>query len=167
MESLANDLRFAFRMLWKSPLVTTVALASLAIGIGANTTNFTPINAFFLRGLAVRESDRVAVVNTTDAKQTGGPIGDLRGVSRPNYEDLRYQNEVFSGLTNIVFVGASLSSPDGEPEQIGGRMVSGNYFEVLGVSPALGRGFLPEEDETPSTHPVVVLSHSFWSPICP
>ena len=164
METIVNDIKFAFRMLMKSPMVTAVAIASLALGIGANTTIFTLINAVFLRGLAVKDADRIAVVYTTDEKQAGaGPAGILNQVSRPNFEDLRDQNEIFSEIANILFVGASLSSPDSEPEQIGGRMVSASYFDVLGVEFDLGRGFLPDEDATPGTHPVVVLSHNFWT----
>jgi putative ABC transport system permease protein len=146
-------------MLWKNRTVTLAAIASLAVGIGANTTIFTFINAVFLRDLVVKNAERVANVLTTDEKQPR----DGRGVSRPNYEDLRDRSEVFTGLANVLFVGASLSSAEGEPELLDGQLVSGNYFDVLGVQPVIGRGFLPEEDETPGTHPVVVLSHGFWS----
>ncbi len=163
METLVNDLKYAVRMLWKSPLITAVALASLAIGIGANTTIFTLINAIFFKGLAIEKPERVTVVFTTDEKQQGGPLGNLSPLSRPNFESLRDQSEVFSGLVNMIFTGASFTTGDSEPEQIGGQMVSGNYFDVLRVQPTIGRGFLPEEDETPSTHPVVVLSHDFWT----
>ncbi len=164
METFVNDLKFAFRMLVKSPLVTTVAVSSLALGIGANTTIFTLINAVFLRGLAVKDADRIAIVYTTDEKQAGtSPFGNLSPVSRPNFEDLRDQNEIFTDITNVIFVGASLSSSDSEPEQIGGQMVSASYFDALGVEFDLGRGFLPDEDDTPGTHPVVVLSYNFWT----
>ncbi len=163
METLVNDLKYAVRMLWKSPLITAVALASLAIGIGANTTIFTLINAVFFKGLAIEEPERVMVVYTTDEKQQGGPLGNFSPVSRPNFESLREQNEVFSGLVNMIFAGASFRTGDSEPEQIGGQMVSGNFFEVVRVQPTIGRGFLPEENETPSTHPVVVFSHEFWN----
>jgi predicted permease len=164
MESFVNDLKFAFRMLVKSPLVTTVAVASLALGIGANTTIFTLINAVFLQGLAVKDADRIAMVYTTDEKQAGtSPFGNISPVSRPNFEDIRDRNEIFSEMTNVIFAGASFSSPDSEAEQIGGQMVSADYFDVLGVEFDVGRGFLPDEDDTPGTHPVVVLSYNFWT----
>ena len=134
METLVNDLKYAVRMLWKSPLITAVALASLAIGIGANTTIFTLVNAVFFKGLAIEEPERVTVVFTTDEKQQGGPLGNLSPLSRPNFESLRDQSEVFAGLVNMIFAGASFTTGDSEPEQIGGQMVSGNYFEVLNVA---------------------------------
>jgi predicted permease len=164
METFVNDLKFAFRMLVKSPLITTVAVASLALGIGANTTIFTLINAVFLQGLAVKDAERIAMVYTTDEKQAGtSPFGNISPVSRPNFEDIRDRNEIFSEMTNVIFVGASLSSPDSEAEQIGGQIVSSDYFDLLGVEFDLGRGFLPDEDDTPGTHPVVVLSYNFWT----
>ena len=163
METLLADLRFSLRTLRKSPLLTSVAVLSLALGIGANTTIFTVINAIFLRSLPIEEPARLAVVFTTDEKTEGASQFGISRVSRPNYEDLRDENNVFADVASIMFAGASLAAPGGEPEQIGGQLVTANYFEVFGVEPALGRDFLPEEDETPGQNPVVILSHDFWT----
>ena len=103
METLLKDLRFAVRTLNKTPLVTAAALVSLALGIGANTTIFTLVNAVFLRGLPIEEPDRVVSLFTTEAKQQAGPLGNLMPVSRPNYVDLRDETDVFSELVDVAF----------------------------------------------------------------
>jgi predicted permease len=163
MEALLNDLRFAVRTLVKSPLLTGVAVVSLALGIGANTTIFTVINAVFLRALPVEDPARIAVVFTTDEKIDASQSLNFSRVSRPNFESIRDETNVFSGVASVIFAGASLAAPGGEPEQIGGELVTANYFDVFGVEPVLGRGFASDEDETPGADPVVVLSHEFWS----
>ncbi len=162
MENLFNDLRFAFRTLMKTPLVTAAALISLALGIGANTTIFTLVNAFFLRGLPIEDPERLVALFTTEEKQQAGPLGNLMPVSRPNYIDLRDETDVFSHLVDVAFVPADLAAPGGEPEQVFGLQVAGGYFEVLGIEPFHGRLFGPRDDVEPGGHPVVVLSHRFW-----
>ncbi len=162
METLLKDFRFAFRTLKKTPLVTTAALVSLALGIGANTTIFTLVNAVFLRGLPIVEPDRVVALFTTEEKQQAGPLGNLMPVSRPNYVDLRDETDVFSELVDVAFVPADLAAAGGEPEQIFGMQVAGGYFEMLGVKPFHGRLLGPQDDVTVGGHPVVVLSHRFW-----
>jgi len=163
MDSFLQDLRFASRMLLKSPLVTGAALLSLALGIGANTTIFTLVNAFFLRGpAAVEEPATLVNVFTTEPGQR---FGAFMPTSRLNYEDLRDRTEVFSELVDMLFVGAALTTPGSEPEQVGGQMVTDNYFETLGVRAARGRVFNPEDTEAgggPGSRPVVVLNHDFW-----
>ncbi len=162
METLLKDLRFAFRTLKKTPLVTAAALVSLALGIGANTTIFTLVNAVFLRGLPIEEPDRVVALFTTEEKQQAGPLGNVMPVSRPNYVDLRDETDVFSQLVDVAFVPADLAAAGGEPEQIFGMQVAGGYFEMLGVKAFHGRLLGPQDDETVGGHPVVVLSHRFW-----
>ncbi|HET9532774.1 MAG TPA: ABC transporter permease [Blastocatellia bacterium] len=160
METLFQDLRYGGRMLLRSKAFTAVAVLSLALGIGANTTIFTIINAVFLNPLPLAEPSELMTVYGTDERNTGG-FNDFMPISFPNYVDYRDQNDVFSGLVSFTGVGMSLSG-DGEPEQIGGLLVTGNYFDVLGVKALQGRTFLPEEDRTPGTHPVVVLSYNLW-----
>lgn len=162
METLLKDIRFAFRTFAKSPLVTGAALVSLALGIGANTTIFTLVDAVLLRSLPVEEPGRLVGVFTTEAKQNNSQLGGFMPVSRPNYEDLRDQTGVFSELVDTTFVRADLSARGGEPEQILGQQVAGSYFRMLGVEAFRGRTFGPEVDSTPGAHPVVVLSHRFW-----
>ena len=160
METLWQDLRFGFRMLLKSRAFTAVAILSLALGIGANTTIFTLVNAVFLQPLPVKEPAQLISVFGTDEKNKGNLL-NFMPISYPNYVDYRDQNDVFSGL--LAFGGVAMSlSGRGEPEQINGLIVSGNYFDVLGVKAARGRTFLPEEDRTPGTHPVIVISHGLW-----
>ena len=157
IETVWKDLRYAMRSFLRAPGFTAVAIVSLALGIGANTTIFSLVNAVFLRQLAVAEPDRVMSVFTNDEKNTGS-----LQVSYPNFEEFRDRNEVFSGLFSFTGAGLSLSG-QGNPEQIFGLLVSGNYFDVLGVRPAIGRAFLPQEDAAPGAGPVVVLSHGTWS----
>jgi predicted permease len=160
MGTLWQDIRFGARMLFKSRAFTVVAILSLALGIGANTTIFTMVNAVLLQPLPVAEQSELMSVYGTDEKNRGNQL-DYAPISYLNYVDYRDQNDVFSGL--LIFGGATMSlSGTGEPEQVNGLIVSGNYFDVLGVKAKQGRTFLPEEDSTPGTHPVIVVSHSLW-----
>jgi len=160
MESLVQDMRYGLRMLRKNPGFTLIAVLSLGLGIGANTMIFTLVNAVLLRPVPVRDVDRLAAVFTTDEKNRGNLFAFMP-VSRPNFEDYRDQSNVFEGMAATGGVAVSLSG-GGEPEQLFGFMVTGNYFSLLGVKMQLGRGFLPEEDRTPGTHPVVVLADGLW-----
>jgi macrolide transport system ATP-binding/permease protein len=153
---MLTDLRLALRLLLKSPLFSLVAIGTLALGIGANTAIFSFINAFFLKGFTVREPHELVTLYTTDERNPG-----LLPVSHLNFRDYQDQNEVFSGLACFGFAPANLVL-DGEPFQLNGEIVSGNYFDVLGVRAALGRTFRPEEYATTGTHPVVVLGAAFW-----
>jgi len=153
---MLQDVRYAFRTLRKTPGFTAVAVVMLACGVGANTAIFTLINTLFLRPIAVHEPSRLVSLFAVDSKNPG----DF-GTSHPNYEDIRDHNEVFTGVAAAAFTAAALATND-EPEQLPIEMVSANYFSVLGVEPALGRGFRPEEDRTPDAYPVAVLSHPLW-----
>jgi predicted permease len=160
MGTLLQDFRFAARLLLKSPGFTAVAVLSLALGIGANTTIFTLVNAVLLHPLAMKDPDSLVAVFTTDERNRG-TFFNLMPTSRLNFEDYRKSNDVFSGLA--AHNGLALAySGKGEPEQIFGEMVTGDYFSVLGVTPALGRGFLPDEDKLPGASLVTVLSYNFW-----
>ncbi len=160
MATLLQDFRFAARLLLKSPGFTAVAVLSLALGIGANTTIFTLVNAVLLHPLPMKDPDSLVAVFTTDERNRGA-FFNLMSTSPLNFADYRKLSDVFTGL--VAHQGLALSfSGKGEPEQIFGEIVSGDYFTVLGVTPALGRGFLPDEDEVPGRSLVAVLSHNFW-----
>ncbi len=151
-----QDFRYATRMFKKSPSLTAVALLSLALGIGANTAIFSLVNAVFLLPLPVADPDRLVAIFTTDKNNPGN-----LETSHLNFVDLREKNQVFSGIADYVTIPLTLSGSD-QSERITAQLVSGNYFDVLGVRPIAGRTFYPEEDLTPGTSPVVVLSYNFW-----
>lgn len=146
-----QDLRYGAHMLRAQPAFTAVAVFCLALGIGANTAIFSLLNAVFFRPLPVAEPDRLVALSRVNEWP----------VSYPDFTVLRNSNNVLAGLAvhtdTVVNFGASEHS-----EVVLGSLVSGNYFDVLGVKPALGRAFLPEEDRTPGTHSVVIISHNFW-----
>ena len=162
---LLQDLRFGARMLAKQPGFTAVAVLALALAIGVNTAILSAVNGFVLRPLPVEKP--AELVSPYWGKKTDTQVwGDF---SYPNYVDLREQNTSFSDLCAWTEASAGISSGEsrsaGDSERaevVWGELVSGNYFDVMGVKPMLGRGFLPEEDRTPNAHPVVVISHSLW-----
>ncbi len=164
-DEMFQDLRFGLRMLVKDKAFTAVAVLTLALGIGVNTAILSTVNSFLIRPLPVEKPDEL-VVGFWGGKTDSEVWGDF---SYPNYIDLRDQNKSLSGLLAWSMTSAGISSGenhstgDNERAEIGwGEIVSGNYFDVLGVKPILGRGFLPEEDRTQDAHPVVVISHSLW-----
>ena len=149
-----RDLKYAFRMLVKAPGFTAVAVLSLALGIGANTAIFSLINAVLLRPLPVSDASTLVSVSQTDQRNPGNlPVSDL------NFRDLRAQNTVFSDMGAFAFAQVNYSAGD-EALPVPAQVVTANYFSLLGATPALGRGFLPEE-ETKAT-PVAVISQGFW-----
>ncbi len=155
LEAFGQDLRYGTRLLLRAPGFTAVAVVSLAIGIGANTAIFSLVDKVLIRKLPVEEPDRLVVVSATRGQ------GISTTSSFADFVDYRDRNEVFEGLV-ATFQRALTLSDGGQAERIQGLIVSGNYFSVLGVRPAHGRGFLPEEDETASTHPVVVIGYGLW-----
>jgi putative ABC transport system permease protein len=158
MESLWQDLRHSLRALRRSPAFTIAAVASLALGIGANTLIFTFLNALFFKSLPVTEPDRLVALYSVDLEKQ-----DLMSLSYPDFEDVRREaGRLFSRLAVFRNVPVALSGDGGEPAQLQGQIVSGSYFDVLGLRPAAGRFFLRDEDATPGTHPVAVLSHNLW-----
>ena len=160
---LREDIRYAARLLVKSPVFTIAAVASLGLGVGANTTIFSVVNEVLLNPLPIQEPARVVSVFTTDAKNRDR-FQSFMSISYPNFRDYREQGgQVLSGTAATVFVPLSLTT-GGEPEQINGEMVTGNYFDVLGVRAATGQtfSFTAAEDEQLGAHPVVVLSDMLW-----
>src|SRR5436309_997118 len=158
MAIFLQDLKFGVRLLAKTPGFTIIAALSLALGIGANTTIFTLVNAVLLNPLPVEEPSRLAAVWTTDERNTGG-FNSFLQTSSLNFRDLRDKNEVFSGLAAHQGVPLNISGGTGEPQQIFGEIVTGNYFSLLGAKPLLGRGFLAEEDRVPGEKLVAVVSY--------
>src|SRR5499426_3763870 len=154
LEILWQDLRYGVRMLLKNPGFTTIAVLTLSLGIGANTAIFTLLDKVLIRPLPVERPDQLV----TFVEDAGGAAAIF---SYPLYADLRDRNDVLSGV--VAFEQRPFSMSDGNAtERVIGQIVTGNYFTVLGVRPALGRFFLPEEDRTPNTHPVIVISHGLW-----
>src|SRR5215470_13317581 len=154
LEELLQDLRIGVRTLRKNPGFTFVVAATLALGIGANTAIFGLVDALLLRPLPMVKAPSELVMLVRGDGQ--GPT-----LSYPDFTVLRERNEALSDLALYTHAPISFGN-NVRSEVVLGAMVSGNYFDVLGIKPALGRTFLPEEDRTPGTHPVVVLSHSFW-----
>jgi hypothetical protein len=166
-DRFAQDLRYAARMLRKSPGFTAVAVLSLALGIGANTAIFSLMNAVMLRALPVQEPGRLVLFG----KGTwGGIMDDLPNrswqlFSYPFYRDVQRQSQVLSGVTAMMSLPndvRALVSGNMESEPAHARLVSGTYFSVLGVKPAAGRFFTDDEDGTPGGNPVAVISNSWW-----
>ncbi|MGB7922147.1 MAG: ABC transporter permease [Pyrinomonadaceae bacterium] len=155
IETLLQDLRFGIRRMLKNPVFTIVATLSLALGIGANTAIFSLVNTVLLRPLPVARPGELLSVFPMARDNS------VQAFSYLNYVDFRDRNEVFSGLLLSRFAPMSFSRDDNN-ERIWGYLVSGNYFDVLGVEAARGRTFLPEEDRTRLSHPVAVVSHGCW-----
>ncbi len=157
MTGIREDLRYAFRAITRNRGVAAAAVLSLALGIGANTTIFTMLNAILLRPLPVRDPARLVTVHTLDPRNPGMLL-----CSYPNFKDYRDRNQVFSSLLVYSPVTVTMSG-HGDPQLLIAHMASGNYFSELGVRPILGRGFLPEEDVVPGASPVAVISYALWT----
>jgi predicted permease len=164
VDTTRQDLRYAFRTIRRSPGFSTMAVVSLALGIGANTAIFTLINAVMLRALPVRSPEELVSVGDPSrptAMREGAPMVDV--LSYPLYLRLRDRNRVFTGLLASGRSGrVEMTIGEGAAVDVRGRLVSGNYFDVLGVPPAIGRAFSAEEERTPGTSPVVVISDALW-----
>jgi putative ABC transport system permease protein len=141
------DLRYAVRMMRKNPGFTVAAVIILALEIGANTAVFSIIDAVVFRPLPVWYPEQLAAITSSS--------------SYPDYLDFRNDDQVFSGVAAFSGIPLELSN-DEHPEGFAGRCVSTNFFEVLGLKMAAGRGFLPEEDNSPGSHPVAVITYRFW-----
>src|SRR5215468_7212419 len=153
-DEMFQDLRYGVRMLAQGRGFTVAAVLCLALGIGANTAIFSLASAVLWRPLPVERPAQLVEIIRGD-----GMNGNT--LSHPDYLAISARNDTLAGLAISSLT--ELSFGHGKQSQmIAGELVSGNYFDVLGVRPALGRAFLPEEDRTPGTHPVVVVSHDFW-----
>jgi macrolide transport system ATP-binding/permease protein len=157
MGNLMQDLQYGARLLAKRPGLSTIAIVTLALGIGANTAIFSLVNTALLRPLPIEKPDRLVSLNSVST--TGKD--NYPTFSYPNYRDLRDRNDVFDGLLCYRFSPISVSN-NGVNERMWAYLVSGNYFEVLGVTPALGRFFTQDDDRAPGAHPVTVLTYNCW-----
>jgi predicted permease len=159
LDTLVQDVRYGVRTLAKNPAFTVVAIATLALGIGANTAMFSLLDQVVLRLLPVRDPEQLVIV-----RETGNHYGNSYGantISWPMFEDLRDNNEVFSGMFCRFPARVTIGYGD-QAAQISADLVSGSYFPILGVGAALGRTIAPDDDAIPDSRPVVVLSYSFW-----
>jgi len=164
MQTLWQDIRYAIRMLTKNAAFSFVAVLSLALGIGANTTIFTVVNAILLNPLPVKDVSRVVEIDTVDTKTRVTAANAVKlGMSYMNFQDYARQTQLFSAVTCLVGPLPVTWSGGAEPRQLQGQMVSASYFDLLGLRPAAGRFFLPDEDTKPGGNNVAVLSYSLWT----
>ncbi len=163
MQTLMQDLRYGLRMLAKNPGFTAIVVLTLALGIGANTAIFSLMNQILLRQLPVQNPNELVVLHAPGPVQ--GHVSDdgdeTESFSYPMYKGLRESSTAVCNMLGQYAFSASISS-HGQTEHASGQLVSGNYFEALGVPPAMGRVFSLDDDRVPGGHPVVVLSHAYW-----
>ncbi|HYL96795.1 MAG TPA: ABC transporter permease, partial [Terriglobales bacterium] len=155
METLLQDIRYGLRMLRKSPGFTAVAVITLALGIGANTAMFSVVDAVLLKPLNFPHSEQLVSVNEVDSRRPGKPDT----FSYPDFFDYRAQNQTFAGMATYRDASFTLTGV-GQPQHLDGEVVSSDFFSVLGMPPALGRGFRREEEQAGRW--AVVLSHQLW-----
>ena len=151
MRTLLQDLKYGVRLLSKSPAFTAVAVLSLTLGIGANSTIFTLAKAFFLESVPVKEPARVVSLYS-NAQSRKGPPQEYLPTPYLNAVDYHEKTAVFSGSSIAIFTGLQYVV-SGKQQQLFGELVNGNFFDVLGVAPVLGRGFSAEEDATHDPSP--------------
>lgn len=163
MQELWRDIRYGLRVLAKNPGFTFIAVVTLALGIGANTAIFSLLNQVLLRRLPVRNPQELVVLKSPGPQH--GHVwsdGDSSEIfSYPVYKGLAKNTTVFDGVIAKYEFAASIAT-HGQTDRGSGELVSGNYFDVLGVRPALGRVLSPDDDNAQGAHPVLVLSHAFW-----
>ena len=156
MDDLIRDFSHGVRLLVRRPGFTAVAVASLALGVGLNTTLFSVVNAVLFRDTPVREPERLVEVYSSLSDDF-----PYLTTSYPDYLSIREGTNAFSGLTAHAFVRGILAT-GGEPAVVTGETATESYFDVLGLTPALGRAFLAEENVGEGQHPVMVLGHGLW-----
>lgn len=153
---MLQDLRYAIRTLLKRPGFTLVVIITLALGVGANTAIFSVTDKLLFKSLAVKNPEQLFLINSISVS----PFFVSNAFSYPVFNDYRTQDSGLLGLLAFNKTEVHLRTPEGS-ERVTAEFVSGNYFDVLGVTAARGRVFLPEEDKTPGTQPVVVISERF------
>jgi predicted permease len=160
MNGFIEDVRYALRTLVKTPGFTVVVVLTLALGIGANTAIFSLTDQLLLRLLPVRSPEQLVVLDGPGAFQ--GRTFNTGTFSYPMYRDFRDRNTVFDGVIARFPAPLTLMT-GGQSERVRGELVSGNYFDVLGVRAHIGRTFTQADDQTPGGHPVAALSYNFWT----
>jgi predicted permease len=163
LHTLWQDVRYGLRMLAKSPGFTAIAILTLALGIGANTAIFSILNQVLLRRLPVRNPDKLVILKSPGPKRghVWSDGDDSEVFSYPLYKGLAKNTSVFDGVMARYEFPASIAS-HGQTDRGSGELVTGNYFDVLGVRPALGRVLTSADDDVQGAHPVLVLSHAYW-----
>lgn len=166
LETLAQDIRYGLRMLRNSPGFTVVAVLTLALGIGANTAIFSVISAVMLRMLPVHEPERLVQVAFQGTHGARSFVG--QSFSYPMFKDLRQRNQVFTDLSAFDYWDSFDAQLVGPQPGVGrgslkAQLVSANFFSLLGVNPAIGRTFAPDEDDGAGAHPVAVISYGVWT----
>jgi predicted permease len=160
METLFQDARYAIRTLLKNPGFTAIAITALALGIGANTVIFSVVDSVLLRPLRFKESDRLVSLWETNSRQGDQQAKDAKASGIANFTDWDSRNQVFEGMAAYFSWTYNLTGVD-DPERIEAAVVTGGFFDVLGVQSAIGRRIVPDDDQ-PGKDNVVVLSHGFW-----
>jgi len=163
MHTLLQDVRYGLRMLAKNPGFTCIAILTLALGIGANTAIFSLLNQVLLRRLPVRNPEELVVLKSPGPKRghVWSDGDDSEVFSYPLYKGLAKNGTVFDGVIARYEFAAGIASR-GQTDRGSGELVTGNYFQVLGVRSALGRVLSPADDDVQGAHPVLVLSHAYW-----
>jgi predicted permease len=160
LRDFVYDLRFSARSFLRSPSFTATVVLSLALGIGATTAIYSLVDQVLLHALPVREPERLVLIDWK-GDQVSGAFGSYNLMSYPICRDLQLQDRFFEGVLCRASTTLNLST-GGEPKPAAAEIVSGTYFEVLGVTPALGRVLESDDDRTPGASPVVVLAYDFW-----
>src|ERR1041385_98201 len=154
MDNLLKDIRFALRSLLRRPGFTAIALLTLALGIGINAALFSVVNGVLLNPLPFPQPEQLVVMDQSK------PNFETGAIPYPNFLDLRKENQTFAAMSIFRSAAFSLSGA-GEPERVNGRYVSAGFCSVFGITPVVGRGFLPHEDE-PGVTATVLISHELW-----
>ena len=157
MDNLLKDAQFGLRLLRRNPAFTLVAVLSLGLGIGVNTAIFSVVNAVLLAPVPVHDPEHLVEIYTSQSSDM-----PYLTTSYPDFLDLRSSTDVLSALAGHGLVRAIYRRGQDRAELVAGEVVTDNYFDLLGVRPALGRGFVPEENRTELTHPVLIVSQGFW-----
>lgn len=157
IESLGRDLRLTFRGLWRRPGFTLAVVLSLGLGIGANTAIFSGVDAILLRPLPVPHPHDLITIDMAASRST-----QFGNTSYLDLADIRSRSRAFQSISIAQDISAGLSTGQGEPQVIYGKLVSASYFPTMQVQPALGRDFRADEDEVPGKYPVVIISHKLW-----
>src|SRR6185503_11818428 len=156
METIIQDIRYGFRLMVRRPTFTIIAVATLALGIGANTAIFSVVNAVLMRTLPYQEPERLVALWETSA-QPGQEVNDRNEVAMGNFLDWRAQVDAFDEIAALTYSNVNLTGV-AEPERIQGAVVTTNLFSTLGVQPAIGHAFVAE-DEKPDSQRTVIVSH--------
>jgi hypothetical protein len=161
MMRYVTDVRLAARGLARAPLFSAIAVASIALGIGASTAVFTLLDQVALRGLPVARPGELVQLSSKGTESFGGGLGNGTELSWPMYRDLRDRLPGLDGLFGRTWLSFHLGHA-GRTERVEGELVSGNYFAVLGLVPAAGRLLTPDDDLKPNGAPVAVLGYDYW-----